>query len=391
MHRRPIRGLIDALRALGADIRCPRSEGFFPLEISAHGLLGGNVTIDASESSQMLSALLMAMPLAKGPAEIRLSKAVREPFVNMTVSMMKHQFGFDVVRDTQTNIISTRPIPIVSEFSRTPSLVEAGGTYSIEADASSASYFMALPIVTSGKLTLLKMPFPFSEERANLQGDGKKFIDVIERIGAIVEPHKQSKRIESLFGWFTKASFTSRKKMPKVEFSSTTEYYDGVTVEYAQTSRNKISRGKGITQEFREFSDTFLTIAAIAPLLKEKTVITGIEHTKKQETNRMEAMARQLEKIFGKEKIIQKPDSLEIEAASIGDLRRKLKSQKEIVTIKTYNDHRVAMSFAILGCFDLLGNGQPWLRIENPGCCAKTFPNFFEILGELWKHSHTDS
>src|SRR5688572_30553611 len=59
MRKRPMRGLIEALRQLGADIRCTGAEGFFPLEIHAHGLRGGAVSIDASESSQLLSALLM--------------------------------------------------------------------------------------------------------------------------------------------------------------------------------------------------------------------------------------------------------------------------------------------------------------------------------------------
>lgn len=46
------------------------------------------------------------------------------------------------------------------------------------------------------------------------------------------------------------------------------------------------------------------------------------------------------------------------------------------------------MSFAILGCHDLRGDGRPWLWIRNPGCCAKTFPDFFEVLGQVWKDSH---
>jgi 3-phosphoshikimate 1-carboxyvinyltransferase len=58
------------------------------------------------------------------------------------------------------------------------------------------------------------------------------------------------------------------------------------------------------------------------------------------------------------------------------------------VEIETYGDHRFAMSFAILGCHDLLGNGQPWLTIKNPACCAKTFPDFFGELARLRTASH---
>jgi len=57
------------------------------------------------------------------------------------------------------------------------------------------------------------------------------------------------------------------------------------------------------------------------------------------------------------------------------------------LSIETYEDHRVAMSFGILGSHDLLGNGKPWLQIQNPACCGKTFPGFFETLETLRKSS----
>src|SRR5690606_20244004 len=84
MRKRPMKGLIEALRALGADIRCSGEEGFFPLEIRSAGLRGGVVTLDASESSQLLSALLMAAPLASGPVQINLTGSVRRSYVQMT-------------------------------------------------------------------------------------------------------------------------------------------------------------------------------------------------------------------------------------------------------------------------------------------------------------------
>src|SRR3954471_8356522 len=92
MRKRPMKGLVDALRALGADIRCLGDEGYFPLEIHARGLKGGPVSIDATESSQLLSALLMVAPLARAPVEITILGGVRWPFVQMTARMME-QFG----------------------------------------------------------------------------------------------------------------------------------------------------------------------------------------------------------------------------------------------------------------------------------------------------------
>ena len=128
---------------------------------------------------------------------------------------------------------------------------------------------------------------------------------------------------------------------------------------------------RAVTQNFREFSDTFLTLAAIAPLLDGPTKISGIAHTRKQETDRVAGMARELKKLG--QHVIETEDSLEIHP-------RPLVSGVEI---ETYRDHRFAMSFGILGCHDLLKNGRPWLTLKDPGCCAKTFPAFFDLLEEL--------
>ncbi|MFA5058870.1 MAG: hypothetical protein WC485_12205, partial [Opitutaceae bacterium] len=127
---------------------------------------------------------------------------------------------------------------------------------------------------------------------------------------------------------------------------------------------------------FRDFSDTFLTLAAIAPLLAGPTRITGIAHTRRQETDRVAGAARELRRL-GQE-VVEEEDALTITP-------RPLVPEVEI---ETYNDHRFAMSFAILGCHDRHGTGRPWLRIRNPGCCAKTFPDFFQLLDQVWQRSH---
>ena len=92
MRRRPMKGLIDALRAMGADIRCTGSEGFLPLEIRAAGLRGGPVAVNAAESSQILSALLMVAPLAERTVVATPAGGTRMPFVRMTTRQMA-QFG----------------------------------------------------------------------------------------------------------------------------------------------------------------------------------------------------------------------------------------------------------------------------------------------------------
>jgi 3-phosphoshikimate 1-carboxyvinyltransferase len=98
MHKRPIKGLLDAIEPQGARINYLGEKGFFPIEIEARGLRGGPVTIDASESSQMLSALLMVAPLAAAPLEIRPVGGVRQPFVEMTSKLMADFVGIAPAR-----------------------------------------------------------------------------------------------------------------------------------------------------------------------------------------------------------------------------------------------------------------------------------------------------
>lgn len=277
MRRRPIGALLDALALQGAQA----DSRSFPFTLRTAGLPGGTVELDASESSQMLSALLMVAPHARTPLTVRLtSEAGSKPFVVMTEAMVK-QFA---------------PAP---------------ADYAIEGDASAASYFLALPLVTGGELA-------FTNYGGPLQGD-VKFREVAAAVG---------------------------------------------------------SARRAVTQNFREFSDTFLTLAAIAPLLDGPTRISGIAHTRKQETDRVAGMARELRQLG--QHVIEQEDSLEIHP-------RPLVSGVEI---ETYHDHRFAMSFAILGCHDLHGDGRPWLTIKDPACCAKTFPEFFDLLARLHAGSH---
>lgn len=299
MRKRPMRGLIEALRALGADIRCPGAEGFFPLEIHARGLRGGAVSLDASESSQLLSALLMVAPLAATPVEVTLVGTVRRTYVDMTLRLMA-EFG------------SPRPPAATGDrFRLEPHRYRSPGTYLIEPDASAASYFLALPKVTGGTLALPGL----RPAGAGLQGDSA-FAEVLARVFA---------------------------------------------------------RDNGALQveDFHEISDTFLTLAALAPLLRGPIRLTGIAHTRKQETDRVAGMARELTKLG--QHVIEAEDSLEIHPRPLAAGQ----------VIETYHDHRFAMSFGILGCHNLHRNGQPWLSIRDPGCCAKTFPRFFEVLEQL--------
>ncbi len=297
MRRRPIGALLAALATQGARA----TAASFPFTLHTAGLSGGEVELDASESSQLFSALLLVAPHARTPLRVRaVGPVVSRPFVAMTERML-------------------------AQFVAKPA------EYLVETDATAASYFLALPLAVGGAVELAGFSTTDS-----LQGD-VGFIDVLRAAGVTITATGQPPAGRS-----------------------------GIT-----------PRGprRGVTADFNAFSDTFLTLAAIAPMLAGPTRITGIGHTRKQETDRVAGAARELRRL-GQE-VVENEDALTI-------VPRPLPPD---VAIETYDDHRFAMSFAILGCHDRHGDGRAWLRIRHPACCAKTFPAFFEVLESLRRQS----
>jgi 3-phosphoshikimate 1-carboxyvinyltransferase len=287
MRRRPIGTLLEALEHQGATA----SARSFPFTLKTVGLRGGNVPLDATESSQLLSALLMVAPHARSTLTVELKgETVSRPFVAMTERMVQ-QFSTPVV------------------------------DYAIEGDATAASYFAALALVTQGQLTVNGLNL----SPAALQGDAEFY------------------RLLAAHQLITASDHQVASGPQRSSFSA----------------------------DFNHFSDTFLTLAALAPLLEGPTRITGIAHTRKQETDRVAGMARELRKLG--QQVMETEDTLEIHPRPL----------TPHIEIETYHDHRFAMSFGILGCYDLLKNGQAWLSIKDPACCAKTFPSFFDLLADL--------
>ncbi len=328
MRARPMGGLLEALAVQGGTFTDPatgRPTDRFPFVYRTSGLRGGDIPVDASASSQMLSALLMAAPYAKTPATVKLlGHTVSEPFVDMTVRMCA-QFGVAA----NSAGVGSHAFPAGKVY-RNPAV------YPIEPDATAASYFLALPLAAPVATTVGGL----SEN--GLQGD-TAFAGVLRRMGVSLT--------ESAAGWTV--------AVPAVA-------------------------PKGRDEDFNAFSDTFLTLAATATLLDGPTTIRGIAHTRKQETDRVLAMCTELERLGQK----CSPTAAELKAdKSLASLtihpdRAALKraAANGPVSIHTYEDHRVAMSFGILGSHDLFGDGRPWITIEDPACCGKTFPNFFEVL-----------
>ncbi len=188
--------------------------------------------------------------------------------------------------------------------------------YNVEPDASSASYFFAAAALTSGRVTVqhLHLDSP--------QGD-IGFVHILEQMGC------------------------------QITVSDT-----GITV----TGPRQL---KGIDVDMRAISDTALTLAAIAPFADSKVTIRNIEHTRWQETDRIHAMVTELRKLGVP--VVEHQDGLEISPTPITP-----------AAIDTYDDHRVAMAFSLVG---LKASG---IRINNPECVSKTFPNYFEVLEQLY-------
>jgi 3-phosphoshikimate 1-carboxyvinyltransferase len=167
MRERPIGDLLDGLRQLGVEARCLKAAGFPPFELTTSGLKGGQIAVNADVSSQYLSGLLMAAPLAKAAVEIHLRGGlVSKPYVTMTLETMK-AFGVSVDR-SEENVFRVSPQRYV------------GCQYDVEPDASAAGYWFAAAAITKGRVTVLGLG------RNSIQGD-LGFIRVLEQMGCPIE------------------------------------------------------------------------------------------------------------------------------------------------------------------------------------------------------------
>ncbi|MGW3666280.1 3-phosphoshikimate 1-carboxyvinyltransferase [Streptomyces sp. NPDC005141] len=233
MRRRPLGPLSKALRDLGVDLRHEEAEGHHPLRIAASGVEGGTVTLDAGQSSQYLTALLLLGPLTRKGLRIEVTDLVSAPYVGITLAMMR-AFGADVRVDGDV-------------FEVAPGGYRAT-TYPVEPDASTASYFFAAAALTGREITVHGLGAPA------LQGD-LGFVDVLRRMGAHV------------------ASGSDR------------------------TTVRGTGELRGLTVNMRDISDTMPTLAAIAPFASGPVRIEDVANTRVKECDRLEACAENLRRL----------------------------------------------------------------------------------------------
>ena len=338
MRQRPMAGLLESLVSLdAANFKFHGEPAHFPFTLTAKGYKGGKVALDASASSQILSALLLSAPsnptsVEEAGSSIKLiCPEVRPHYVAITLKM-REAFGAAPVAATEAGEYA---LPLASYCA------PASGSYAIEPDISAASYFLALTLIHGGSLRI-----------PNLSGDPLQsdahFVEVLAQHGLQVDATRDE--------WTATCSETKD----------------------LQRGHREIN--------FNSISDTFLTYAAIAPLLGDSVRITGIAHTRHQETDRIAGMAAELSKLG--QLVKEEEDALTIQPKPNELRARAMQARKagQLLSIETYEDHRFAMSFAVLASYDLLGDGKPWLAIKDPNCCAKTYPGFFDAL-DLLRHA----
>jgi len=307
MHERPVRDLVEPLRRIGASIDYAGNEGYPPLAIHPGSIrIDGHILMKGNVSSQYLSALLMALPLAGGGTVEIVGELISKPYVTITLNMMR-KFGNEV----RVNGWRSFDVPGFSYV--------APAEIYVEGDASSASYFLAAGAIAGGPVRVVGVG------RDSIQGD-IRFAEVLQTMGA---------RVELGPDW--------------IEVSST-------------------GKLKPIDMDLNHIPDAAMTAAIAALFADGQSTIRNIGSWQVKETDRITAMARELRKLGAA--VVEGPDFLRITPPA------KLNSG---VAIDTYDDHRMAM------CFSLAALGGVPVRINDPECVAKTFPEYFVVLDSIAK------
>ncbi|MEU2626885.1 3-phosphoshikimate 1-carboxyvinyltransferase [Kitasatospora sp. NPDC007106] len=301
LRARPLGPLVDALVRLGAEVTAGPG-GRLPLTVRTTGLQGGEIALDSTSSSQYLTGLLLSAPLMRSPLTVHAAGLVSRPYIDMTVALMR-RFGADVAEGPDGRL------RVTGDYRATD--------LRIEPDASTASYVFAAAAVTGRSVTVPGLG------RDSLQGD-LRFVEVLRRAGAEVEIGE-----------------------------------DGTTV----TGTGRL-RG-GFEVDMGDISDTFMTLAAVAPLADGPITVTGIRHARFKESDRITAVAGNLRRL-GVE-VTEGPDRLTVHPGPVsGGL------------VDCHRDHRIAMSFSVLGL------RVPGIVLDDPSCVDKTFPEFHTEFARLF-------
>ena len=339
MRQRPIGELVEPLRALGAEIDYLEEDGFPPLRITAEppGLQGDLLELQPTLSSQFVSALLMIGPYLQGGLEIEFQGPITSlPYIKMTLNLMK-QFGAKFEADRGYRAIHV------------PGGRYRGYDYPIEPDASNASYFLAAAALRPGSRVTIQ-----GLGSRSLQGDAA-FCEVLGRMGCGVD-----QRLDQ-------------------------------TVLTAPPPGRAL---RGVDVDLNDMPDMAQTLAVVALFAEGPTAIRNVGNLRVKETDRIAALQNELAKFGAQVSVIENdltvtpppPPPPHPSPSSSGDsvdggegVRRVAAAVAEAggVSVDTYDDHRMAMAFAVAGL------AVPGVTINDPACVEKTFPDFFDYLDRL--------
>lgn len=338
MHQRPIGDLVDALQPVQRGTIVAQSpNGCPPVLIQSQGWNGNTLQVGGSISSQYLSGLMMACPIAAGklraetgdqkPITIEvIGELVSKPYVDMTANVMR-SFGAEVDLTYDDNATAEGVSATVTVNGSYQSC-----HYAIEPDASAASYFWAAAAITGGEVTVEGLT------PEAMQGD-VGFCDVLVKMGC------------------------------KLTVGS-----DSMTISGRAS--------QGIDIDMNAISDTVQTLAVVALFAEGPTRVRGVAHNRYKETDRIGDLATELRKLGAQ--VDEHEDGLTITPptpASV-DSAKQTSTGLSPAALETYHDHRMAMSLSLAGL------RQPGVQILDPACTGKTYPQFFADLEALIGRPH---
>ena len=304
MCERPIGDLIEALTQIGIDAQAKNGDGCPPVEIKGGQLAGGKVYLNCKTSSQFLSALLLIAPYTNKGLDIHVTEGpVSKPYIDMTIQVMG-KLGVEVNREGYQKY-----------FVRGGQKYQAG-EYLVEPDCSQASYFWAAAAITGASIKINGI------HQNSIQGD-VRLVEVFRAMGCDV---------------------------------------------YSQADGIMVTGGPlhAVQVDMSDMPDMVPTLAVVAAYAKGTTVIENVAHLKAKESDRIAAVANELEKM-----------GIDVKRAGDGmSIKGGIPKGAEI---DTYDDHRIAMSFAVAGL------KTPGVVIKNQDCVKKSFPNFWQVFETLYK------
>jgi 3-phosphoshikimate 1-carboxyvinyltransferase len=305
LRQRPIGELVEPLRKLGVDVLAEGPADCPPVRCRGGQPFGGEVEVDASRSSQYVSALLLVAPYASRAITVRLKDGLlaSRPYVDVTLETMR-AFGAE----------ASFTGPAVLRV--TPGVTYAGRPFTVEPDASTAAYFFAAAAITGGRVRVPGL------RRSSSQAD-MGFLGLLERMGCNV-----------------------RDDASGIEVTGPADKLHALDV------------------DMNGMPDAVLATAVTALFADGTTHIRNVAHLRIKESDRLAALESELGKLGAR---------AEVTDSSLSITPRTLRA----ASIATYDDHRMAMAFALAGL------RVPGIRIEDPGCVSKSWPGYFEAFAAL--------